>query len=282
MALKGIAVSTTRDSVMLRAIAVLLGVAALLTLDAQEAWADAAADAAAAASAWPPFGDFHRGTGYYFSIWKIGFCWGLFACWVGTTDWLSRDCLRMNLHYVLWNSVAVGTFAAFFVLLWLIPWFWLGYFFLLASYIAPLTTYIVLRNKKVQYHERVLTPAHLRRWFSAQAARLGIKVASEALTADQLGPDIKFTAQGAGSERDDKVNLLKARQSPGYMKARVLFHAALERRAHEHLARLWPKADDSEAPDRRHVDRVRPARSDSSPIRRSRRISSRRTPRWKC
>src|SRR5262252_3970826 len=86
------------------------------------------------ASGWPAyplppakqFGKDHnvgRGPGFYLNFFKLGLVWVLFVLWVKTTDWVSQDCLRVNLNYVVWNSVIFGVFAAAFVLIWILPWF---------------------------------------------------------------------------------------------------------------------------------------------------------------
>ncbi len=175
-----------------------------------------------------PPGPEWRGTGYYLSIWKIASCWILFAAWVHTTDWVSQDCQNHRLNYALWNSVVFFTFLATFGLVWLIPWFWLSFPLLLAAYVAPLTVYILKRNKLVEYADKVMTKAHLRRWVSAKAAMLGMKVASAPLGIDEQGPPLKFKAMGAPSEREDSINLLSVRQTPGYIPARQAVFDALE------------------------------------------------------
>ncbi len=97
------------------------------------------------------------------------------------------------------------------LLLWLLPWFGFGYFLLLCSYVAPLTTYIILRNKSVGEADRVLTPAHLRFWFSEQAAKIGVKVAAEKVDPHSLGPDVKILTQQGSA---DPAGAGKLVQSP--------------------------------------------------------------------
>jgi type II secretory ATPase GspE/PulE/Tfp pilus assembly ATPase PilB-like protein len=204
----------------------LLGAAAVWLLDPQWLLAQDAAE-------WPQY-DLTppwRGPGYYLSIWKIASCWILFAGWVHTTDWVNQDCQRNRLDYVLWNCVVFFPFLAAFVLVWLLPWFWLSYFLLLAAYVAPLTVFILQRNKQVDFGDRVMTKAHLRRWVSTKAALLGMKVAAEDAGIDGQGPPITFKPQGGATERDDNVNLLTARQNPGYNPARQVVHDALTHRA---------------------------------------------------
>ena len=96
-----------------------------------------------------PPGPFKRGTGQYMSWMKIMAAWAVFLLWVGTTDWVSRDCQEMKLQYLRWNPSFSGFSSASIVLMWLLPWFWLGFPMLIIAYVAPLATYIVYRNGQV-------------------------------------------------------------------------------------------------------------------------------------
>jgi len=89
-----------------------------------------------------------RGPGFYLSFLKILACWLLFLAWIMTTDWANRDGQLLRLNYTRWNSIIFGTFMGSFVLVWLIPYFWLGFPLLLISYAAPLTAYLILRKKQ--------------------------------------------------------------------------------------------------------------------------------------
>src|SRR5690606_28190618 len=91
-----------RNSVMLRALRVLAGMAV--------AWSTAAQTALAAdASLWPQT-TFARGTGFYLDPWKILAVWILFLCWVRSTDWISTDSQLMKLRWAVWNPVAYASF----------------------------------------------------------------------------------------------------------------------------------------------------------------------------
>nr|HQU45442.1 ATPase, T2SS/T4P/T4SS family [Pirellulales bacterium] len=79
--------------------------------------------------------------------------------------------------------------------------------------------------------EKVFTSAHIRRWTARKLQMIGIKVRSDQLTADDVGPPIKLTAHGGATERDDNVNLLTARQAPGFLPARELLAQGLDNRA---------------------------------------------------
>ena len=187
----------------------------------------------AAEGEWPgvALGKDFRGTGHYLSWIKIIACWLLFLTWVSTTDWLSTDCQALKFDYLRWNPIVFGAFMAAFVLVWLIPYFWVGFFLLLIAYVAPLATYIILRNKKVDNNQRVLTPEHLRYWLATKFDKIGVKMASERLDRHEKGPPVKLLAQGGPDERTNNARLLLARQSPGLLTAREIIAAGLAGRA---------------------------------------------------
>ncbi len=205
---------------MLRLLLLLAGAATIWALDPQVLLAQAAN--------WPDTGPFVRGTGFYLSIWKVLSCWILFAAWVYTTDWVSQDCQNQRLNYALWNNIVFFTFLVAFLLVFVIPTIWVSFPLLLIAYAAPLATFVILRNKQVEYAEKVMTKAHLRRWFAAKMTMLGMKVAAEAPGVDEQGPPLKFKAMGAKTEREDNINLLTVRQSLGYIPARQAVFDALE------------------------------------------------------
>lgn len=202
------------------------GVAVVLLSDATLALAQA-----------PPVNAaFKRGPGGYLSLWKILLLWLIFVLWVKTTDWVSQDVQIKNLNYALWNSLTFFVFIGVTLLIWIVPvtapaWFWIALFLELAAWIGPLAAYIVMRNKVVDPFDRVLTKRHLRAMAAGYLALIGIKIEAETKSADELGPPLQLKPRGAATERDDNVNLLTARQSPGFLPARELLWDALERRA---------------------------------------------------
>ena len=172
-----------------------------------------------------------RGPGGYLSWIKILACWLLFLLWVHTTDWVSTDCQELKLDYLRWNPIVFGTFMAAMVLLWLIPYFWVGFPLLVIAYAAPLATYIVLRNKQVDNNLRVMTPEHLRYWFATKLNKIGVKVAAERRDPHELGAPVKLLPFGGPDERTDNARLLLARQSPGLGTAREILAEGLAGRA---------------------------------------------------
>ncbi|MBN2218452.1 MAG: Flp pilus assembly complex ATPase component TadA [Pirellulales bacterium] len=174
---------------------------------------------------------FRRGSGHYLSWIKILIGWLLFLLWVYTTDWVSTDCQDNRLQYIRWNPIVFGTFIGFYFLMWLLPWFWLGFPLLVVAYVAPLTTYIIYRNQQVTAEKRVLTRAHLRYWFAMRLNKLGAKMEAEKKPDWEKGPPIRFDAAGGPSEREDRVHLLAARQTEGFNGARKTMAETMLRRA---------------------------------------------------
>ena len=169
---------------------------------------------------WPAYQlkDGWSGPGFYLSLVKIILSWLVFAAWVRSTDWVSRDCRAAKLNYIRWNPIVMGSFMAAFILLWLLPYFWLGFFLLLIAYVGPLAAYIQHRNSKVPTQQKVLTRDHLRHWFADRFS--GVK--AERVDPRDAGPPVKLLARGGATERDDSAHLLAARQAPGLQDARRL------------------------------------------------------------
>lgn len=187
---------------------------------------------AADAGAWPTIqlDKNFRGPGGYLSVLKIMACWLLFLLWVYTTDWVSTDSQNLKLDYQRWTSIVFGAFMAAFVLVWLIPIFWVGFILLFIAYVAPLASYIMMRNKKVDNNKRVLTPEHLRYWFATRLNKIGVKVAVEARDRHEGGPPVKLIASGGADERTNTGWLLLARQSSGFGFAREILADGLAAR----------------------------------------------------
>lgn len=171
------------------------------------------------------------GLGYYFHWGHLITCWLVFLAWVHTTDWVSQDAVAVQMDHVRWNAIVFGTFIGTFLLMFLIPSFWPAFFLLAVAYVAPLSTYIVFRNRHVVAENRVLTPAHLRYWFSEKAALVGIKIAAEKEDPHHAGVSVLVKARGGATDRDNSVRDLAARQAPGLFDVRKLLNDGLTRRA---------------------------------------------------
>jgi type II secretory ATPase GspE/PulE/Tfp pilus assembly ATPase PilB-like protein len=171
-----------------------------------------------------------RGPGFYFSIWKMGLYLALFWLWVRTTDWVNQDGYRIGVRYALWNPVVVFTFVGAMLLFFLIPWFWVGYILMVIAYVAPLTAYIVHRNSKLEYHQKVMTAPHLRHLVADILGKVGVKVATEKQADADKGPPVKMTPMGGANDQADQSNLILARQSPGFVTAKEVIADVIDRR----------------------------------------------------
>jgi type II secretory ATPase GspE/PulE/Tfp pilus assembly ATPase PilB-like protein len=202
--------------------------------------AEGAAAESAAPSIWPEYdlnpsgqGTAHtmqRGPGGYLSPVKIILTWLLFAGWVVTTDWVSRDCREMRLNYGMWNAIVFFTFFAALMLLLLLPSFALGFTLLVLAYLGSLGAYIYVRNASVEPHQKVLTKDHLRHVFASKAGKVGMKVDTEKKYDYEKGAPVELKAQGGATDVDNNANLLTARQSPGFVTAKDLIADAISRR----------------------------------------------------
>lgn len=170
-----------------------------------------------------------RGHGWYLSLSRFLLVWVLFLLWVKTADWVSQDCLRLDMSYMIWNGVIVGCFLGAFLLFWLLPWFEVAYPLMALSYLVPVIVYVIIRNKGVDPHQRVMTPDHLRHVFSNVAGKVGVKVAAERLQDHEKGAPVKFKAT-AGGGRDGEANLMLARRSPAFVPTKDLVAEMLDRR----------------------------------------------------
>ncbi len=183
------------------------------------------------ARAWPAMENLRRGPGYYLSLGKILACWFVFFAWIFSTDQINRDCQEMKLNCARLNPIVFGPFMAAFVLVWLIPYFWLGFPLLVVAYVGPLVGYVLHRNAQVPDNERVFTKEHLRYWFSVHLGKIGVKVAAEAPDPHTKGPPVSVRARGGADEREDQSRTIAARQLPALRTARAVIADGLFCRA---------------------------------------------------
>jgi len=172
-----------------------------------------------------------RGPGFYLSLLKILGCWFVFLMWVWTGDWINRDGQETRMKYLRWNGIVFGSFLASFILVWLIPYFWVGFPLLVIAYFAPFITYVVQRNRVVMLHQRVFTPDHIRYWLSVHLAPLGIKIQAEPMDPHEKGPPVKLTGKGAETDTENNARLLAARQTEGLLPLREVLADGMQRRA---------------------------------------------------
>lgn len=81
--------------------------------------------------------------------------------WLYGAPWVHRDARRVRTHQGLWSLVVLGA-GVLGMLIWLLlPSFWLGLLAYAALTIASVVVYVILRNRRVEEHEKVFTVAHL-------------------------------------------------------------------------------------------------------------------------
>jgi type II secretory ATPase GspE/PulE/Tfp pilus assembly ATPase PilB-like protein len=172
-----------------------------------------------------------RGSGFYVSWMKVATMWIVFLVWAGVADWVNRDMEENNLPWQMWNPVVVGSFMGTFVLTLLIPWFWLNVFLLLAAAIAPIASFIVIRNGQVASHQQVLTKAHLRYKFAELVNKFGGKMSAEETDPNKGGVPVKVYGRGSGDAASDGARVIAARQTNGLPLARKVLFDGLRSRA---------------------------------------------------
>ena len=171
------------------------------------------------------------GTGGYFSIIKIVILLIGFWIWVYMIDWMNRDAEILNLpSRFIWNCINCGLLLLVggFGTMLLIPIFWVGLGVSFVSFMAPLITYAVIRNKPLPPHERVLTPDHI--YFSI-GQMLRIKTTPPKATYE-LGPPVALKALQKGlSQVDLDARTMLARNHPGFNQYRLILANAIFQRA---------------------------------------------------
>lgn len=166
----------------------------------------------------------------------------LYFWWVAACDWVNRDRFHRKQNKN-WNLAMVLPFAILFPIGGVVLCnpvvslgtlslsFWGGYFMQFLAFVIPFSIYCVKHNKEVAIENRVFTGPHIRRWTAAKLQVIGIKVRTEGLSADDIGPPVKLAARGGATDRDNNVNLLTARQAPGFLPAREMLAQGLDNRA---------------------------------------------------
>lgn len=202
----------------------------------------ATASAQAPAPTWPdwivsgqpnPFNPPHfpRGVGFYFSIPKIVLTYLMLLLWAATTDWMSRDALKLKLPYRKWNTIAYAAFVPTMLLVWVIPWFWLSFLLLMVAYGVPLYLYVRMRNVGRHEADQVFTKDHLQHVAFGMLGRFGVKTPKGKGEKEGAAVPVTLTPRGTASQQEEQVRLIAARQSSGFVPARNLIHKAFQNRA---------------------------------------------------
>ncbi len=171
-----------------------------------------------------------RGPGGYLALYKLGFVWLVFAAFVYLADWVNYDVQQLKLGAAKWNGIVVGTFLIGWLLLSVIPWFWLAFVLYVACGLGPVVAYTFKRNKSVTDDEKVLTRDHALQWAAPLLKRLGVKVPDKAASGKGQLP-IEILAKGGANDGENKATSVRLTAVKGFHAAQQLLIDIRSRRA---------------------------------------------------
>ncbi len=174
-----------------------------------------------------PSGPGWSGPGFYFSLIKLFAGWIVVLMWVYSTDWVSRDAQEHKFDHLKWNPIVFAPFIVGVIAFWMIPIFFVGFPLLIICHWAPVLAYVKTRNAELSDDQKVLTQKHIKAWFGGF---FGKEVSREEKDPHTAGPPVELKSKGS-DERQNNVNLLSARQNPGFTDARKVLADGLARRA---------------------------------------------------
>jgi len=155
----------------------------------------------------------------------------LFFLWVWSTRWIDLDSRGLKLDSAQWNSIAMLTGVAAFILVLTLPHFGLGFLLLVSMYAVPLGLYIRERNSRVPDNSKVMTPQHIEKVIRRQLLKLGIDMRQSDTKEDVVGPPIRFVGKSIAKMGDGDSRSRQVENSKGYMAAKELVYDAILRRS---------------------------------------------------
>jgi type II secretory ATPase GspE/PulE/Tfp pilus assembly ATPase PilB-like protein len=161
---------------------------------------------------------FPRGPGFYFSLVKLLAVLAVYLLWVRTCWWVNEDARDLALPAEVWGPAVLAAGVVGLLLVWIIPFFWVSFPFLLLLYAAPALAYVSTRNDAVRPDQRVLTNRHL--------SDLGQRILTLRFAthkAAQLAP-LRFVGRHVTA---------RLQGTRGYLAALDMMQEAVERRANE-------------------------------------------------
>ncbi len=177
-------------------------------------------ETASAGSGW-------SGPGFYVSLIKLFAAWIVMLTWVYSTDWVSRDAQQHKFDHLKWNPIVFAPFVVGMIAFWMIPIFFVGFPLLIICHLGPVLAYVKARNAELADDQKVLTQKHIKAWFGGF---FGKEVSTEEKDPHAGGPPVVLKSAGP-DERVNNVNLLSARQHPGFSDARKILVGGLIRKA---------------------------------------------------
>lgn len=145
----------------------------------------------------------------------------LLLLWTATGDWVNRSSQIHGLGYGKWNLIVFFPFLAAFAVFMAIPNYFLGLAVLTLAWLGPFIAYTVTHNKTVERHLKVFTSDWFRYTIAEWGSKVGLKLAHERQADYEKGAKVELDAVG-GDEKENKANLITARQSPGYLLVKEL------------------------------------------------------------
>lgn len=182
----------------------------------------------APAPLWAAGDAFPRGPGFYFSLPKMFLLLLAFLGWVRTCAWVDRDARDLDLETTLWNGTLLGCGGLGLMILWLLPWFWIGFPLFLALFAGSSLVYVNTRNQHVPDEEKVLTERHLK-LLAGRFLKMKLRMSEKAEEAEL--PPLRFLGKSTSSSKEDVKRVARAQSSKGYRAAVEMVHEAIEARA---------------------------------------------------
>ena len=159
----------------------------------------------------------------YLSWWKLALVVFTFVVWVRNSDWINQDSVKLaegtEIVPQFWNAMNVAVGLAGFFAAISIPIFWIGYPLFLLAALVPIISYKFVRKRQLN------TNQSLRQRVSGDT-----KNAAPTVLAQDEGVEIDFSPAGE-TDVQKKANLIKARQSPGFVPLKEMLFDGKAKRA---------------------------------------------------
>ena len=173
-----------------------------------------------------------RGPGGYFSIIKLILIALVFWYWVFVSNWMNVDGIRFGekteMDPELWNPINLGSFLVGFVATISIPIFLIGFPLYVIAAVTPTLVYFIIRRGRLSENESLAK--NIASGKAALKSGGATAVMQEEVLPQDEGANVSFSP--AGDDRQQKqVNLIRARQSHGFIHFKDFVADLVERRA---------------------------------------------------
>lgn len=181
-------------------------------------------------------------SGWYFSVWKLGWVIGLFFGWQWLGNWVNGDSTSLSVRPTFWNTLILSGGILGFLAILVAKSLLLGHLALIAFLVAPAGAYVYERNQRVPENARILTKAHLTKVGVRLLARLGFRAGPKDIVESAVGPPIEFVGRTTGKRGEASARTKSVERSRGYMAAKELMYDAILRRCTD--VHLEPNEDE--------------------------------------